>query len=464
MKRFIVLAILAGWLMASGADAQGLLPVQVSVEKKEDNSRVVKKRGTSTPVQGGRLYTPEIAERTQKITMVLKLLSMAQTPLSDVAVKYSFIARGRTVSDLRIASEGEKRLDLLPMRPTSIALEPVSFLMEETTYQSGSLNSKNSRDGEQYYGIHVLVQQDNRKIEFADPKDLTVAIKRLKPSNSDGPVSVASAAPATPQVRNAYFDEKPFDKLSDKQITDWGQTALACNTAKWKHGETEHFVIRFFSSGDMIARRCEKFYGEIREFFGNRKDLMEGHKSHVFAFYDPADWKRFKKQVELSDNTAGVARKHEFFYMPLNMDKQFDQFGQTQAHEMTHLVFNRIFVGRLPLWLNEGVAEYFGRKKTTDVNTFRRSVGAAEPFGLDELFKAAKYPKDEKAVHSFYAEAAIVVDFLTQTADRRALLPKFIDQMIAHKDVDAALKLYGYKSRDDFQKAYDRHRSLFPKR
>ncbi|MBM3858079.1 MAG: hypothetical protein FJ395_00340 [Verrucomicrobia bacterium] len=42
----------------------------------------------------------------------------------------------------------------------------------------------------------------------------------------------------------------------------------------------------------MIARRCEKFYAEIREFFVNRKDRMEGRKLHVFAFLDPADFQK----------------------------------------------------------------------------------------------------------------------------------------------------------------------------
>ncbi|MBM3858080.1 MAG: hypothetical protein FJ395_00345 [Verrucomicrobia bacterium] len=44
--------------------------------------------------------------------------------------------------------------------------------------------------------------------------------KRLKPS-----ASTAAAAPAMPPARNAYRDEKPFEQLSDKQITDWGKTA-----------------------------------------------------------------------------------------------------------------------------------------------------------------------------------------------------------------------------------------------
>jgi hypothetical protein len=131
---------------------------------------------------------------------------------------------------------------------------------------------------------------------------------------------------------------------------------------------------------------------------------------------------------------------------------------------MTHLVVNRFFDKQLPLWLNEGVAEYFGLKKTSDNGSFHRHVSQWPAFGVDRLFETKQYPANMKEMHSFYAEAAIVVDFLTKTSDRRALLPKFIETMIENDDVDTALKIYGYKSRDDFKKAYARHRMLFNSR
>jgi hypothetical protein len=281
--------------------------------------------------------------------------------------------------------------------------------------------------------------------------------------------SLLAQKPSPPPVliirnpRSAELEEKPWEKLSDTNVSPVAVKALAINPSKWKHGETEHFIIHYIRSGDMIARRSEKFYNDIREFFGNRKDRMAPQKSHIFAFYDEADWTKFKSAAGLSLMLAGVTIGREFFYQPFNQQKQFDSLGKVQAHEMTHLVFNRFFDGVPPLWLNEGVSEYFGLKKTSDITTFRRTVGAAAPFGIDNLFETNTYPDGQEAVQSFYAEAAIVVDFLTQTADRRVLLPKFIDSMITDGDLDAALKLYGFKTRDEFKKAYARHRMLFPK-
>jgi hypothetical protein len=260
------------------------------------------------------------------------------------------------------------------------------------------------------------------------------------------------------------MQERPWEKLSDTNVSSRAVQALSINPTKWKHGETEHFIIHYVRSGDMIARRSEKFYSEIREFFGNRKDRMAPQKSHIFAFYDETDWTKFKAEAGLSPMLAGVTIGREFFYQPFNRQKQFDSLGKVQAHEMTHLVFNRFYEGEPPLWLNEGVAEYFGLKKTSDITTFRRTVGSAAPFGIDNLFDTNAYPAGQEAMLAFYAEATIVVDFLTQTADHRKLLPKFIDIMITDRNLDAAFKLYGFKTRDEFKKAYARYRMLFPKR
>ncbi|MCX7886545.1 MAG: hypothetical protein N3B01_04710 [Verrucomicrobiae bacterium] len=460
MRILLAVAILAAWWHVPCVCAQGLLPVQVSVEKKETASRVVKKQAKVMRQRNVEVHEPEVAERMQKVTLVLKLLNMSPSPLSEAVVHFTVVARGRTLSDLKIAKEGRRQVDLPPMRPVVIELEPVSFLLEETTFRHGAFVSKNTVDGDQYYGVYVVVEHGGRRFEYADPKDLGTAVKRMKAAEEQATAVGRSAAS---QARNFYLDEKPFEKLSDKRISDWGVLALA-TSANWKHGETEHFVVHFFSAGDAVARRCEKFYAEIREFFGFRHDLMGALKSHVFAFQDPADWKSFRRQVKLEDTTWGVARSHEFFFMSVPPGPDYDVLSRIQAHEMTHLVFNRFFRGDVPLWLNEGVAEDFGAKQTMDVGTFRREMGRAKPFPLDRLFAAEKYPKEEEEVRSFYTEAAIVVDFLTATAERRALLPKFIDAMIAENDVDRALRLYGFDSRDEFRKAYERHRKLFAQR
>jgi hypothetical protein len=244
------------------------------------------------------------------------------------------------------------------------------------------------------------------------------------------------------------------------QASEWSSAALEIEAKKWKQTETEHFVIHHVRNGDKVASRSEKFYAEIKEFFGHRPDRMPGQKSHVYAFHEIEDWRKFRDVTGLPW-IAGVTRGNEFFYQSASETGAFDSKGKVHAHEMTHLIFNRFFSGQPPLWLSEGIAEYFGRRKTTGISEFRRQLGATPPVPLRQLFDTAAYPKDEMDVQAFYVEAAIVVDFLTHTEDRRKLLPQFVDAMIERNDVAAALKLYGCRGPTDFEKAYGRYRKHF---
>ena len=255
------------------------------------------------------------------------------------------------------------------------------------------------------------------------------------------------------------FQEKPFDKLSTTETSDWGELALSVQPTKWKHGETEHFIIHFFHNGDKIARRSEVFYAEIKDFFGNRLDMLARRKSHIFAFPDANDWHAFTGKIK-QEWAGGITRGDEFFYLAANEEGRFDSKGKVQAHEMTHLIFNRFYRRRLPLWLNEGVAEYFGQRKATTLMQFRQQMSTTAPYPLSELFQAMHYP-ERAQIPAFYAEAAIILDFLTHTSERATLLPKFVDSMIASNDVPAALQIYGYKNPADFEAAYKNYRKHF---
>ena len=128
---------------------------------------------------------------------------------------------------------------------------------------------------------------------------------------------------------------------------------------------------------------------------------------------------------------------------------------------MTHLLFSRFFGKYPPLWLNEGIAEYFGQRKTTTLSQFRQQMGQTKPYALEPLFQTEKYPAEHEQMYALYAESAIVVDFLTRTAERTAHLPKYVDAIIATNDVATALQIYGYKDHAEFDAAYNNYRRHF---
>ncbi len=250
------------------------------------------------------------------------------------------------------------------------------------------------------------------------------------------------------------FHEKTFAQLSDRRVTEVGRQALDAAPDTWKHAETAHFVIHFQRSGPRVASRCEDFYAETREFFGNRADRTPDAKSHVFAFSDDTAWRTFKSAVRLSPLVAGVTIDTEFFWKATDDRGQFEDLAPVQRHEMTHLIFNRLFEGRPPLWLNEGIAEFFGHRRQWTSVAYRQRLRAAPDAPLTEVFAARRYPRSELAIHTFYVEASRLVFFLARNPARQALLPKFTEAMIAGQSIEEALQIYGYEDLDDFTRDY----------
>ena len=105
-------------------------------------------------------------------------------------------------------------------------------------------------------------------------------------------------------------------------------------------------------------------------------------------------------------------------YLQATGDHMADRM-ETLAHEMTHLVFNRFLAVRLPRWLNEGLAEYYGMFGYRAVRGMGVSKKGAFPpiretFPLGSLVSMENYPSDVSQVLLFYKTGKYMVGFLTQ--------------------------------------------------
>jgi hypothetical protein len=93
----------------------------------------------------------------------------------------------------------------------------------------------------------------------------------------------------------------------------------------------------------------------------------------------------------------------------------------TFPHELTHLLLFILMEGHsIPLWLNEGLAQYeeadFGKTKKPYL---RRMIKSDNYIKLRDLFEMQVYPEDKQKIRLFYAEVASVVEFLKEKSLRR---------------------------------------------
>jgi hypothetical protein len=143
-------------------------------------------------------------------------------------------------------------------------------------------------------------------------------------------------------------------------------------------------------------------------------------KSHVFIFNTEADWKLFQQGGGMDPWTGGIHHDGTLF---IHRAIGWKSTNQTLAHEITHLVMHRAFGARIPLWLDEGFAEFaagrcrsaFMRARNFDAKPRVMTVAPERYIPLAQLTTAVAYPSDDNDVMAFYAESEKLVRFLSTT-------------------------------------------------
>jgi hypothetical protein len=246
-------------------------------------------------------------------------------------------------------------------------------------------------------------------------------------------ISLISSACAEQATTIGALPEIPFEKLSDRMLTALGKKALQVRPEGWKHGETEHFVYHFFDrpTASSVSVEAEFHYRVIAAELGRDTSTWE-RKCHLFLFDDANDWKAFQKFGGLDPWTGGIHGEGALFVLR-NPGPKAD--NTTLPHEITHLVLYRFFGQGIPLWLNEGFAEYaatrcraaFYRARGYSARPRAVPVKAGLYIPVSDLTTATGYPSEEDHVAAFYDESQKLVRFLS-AADRKGFVA-FLDAM-----------------------------------
>jgi tetratricopeptide (TPR) repeat protein len=181
--------------------------------------------------------------------------------------------------------------------------------------------------------------------------------------------------------------------------------------ADWTHAANGHFEI-FTTAGAGSAREILVQFDRIRAFFADHLQLTPppGRLVRLIVFSSAREFRPYRI------NDAVVA-----YYRP-GPDRDYivmHPLGRSShavmVHEYVHLILTRAG-GRYPLWLNEGLAEYFatlppagdavpvGRLSRTRL----RSLESGRRIGLDRLFTVThESPEYQTAEHGgvFYAQS-----------------------------------------------------------
>lgn len=288
-----------------------------------------------------------------------------------------------------------------------------------------------------------------------------------------GSVSWAEDAGQAPP-RDIHLVEKKLDQLANQDSTPLGTKALSMAPAKWKHAETDHFIVHYrrATEAQRVVREIEFALWYAARSLGVGKERY-AKKSHIYVFQDTSEWEQFRfEAMALSGVTewsASFAHGDELFLHIGGPGEGFD--SETLAHETTHAVVARLYPGhRWPKWLNEGFAEFVGTasiaaRKGLWTQGLQKDLPDATMAPL-ELVAIKQYPKGNKEdplgefheVHRFYQSSQKLVRFL-MTAYPKERFPRFVDVIVGGATFEEALlKTYGDQVKDfaAFGKQYER--------
>jgi hypothetical protein len=297
----------------------------------------------------------------------------------------------------------------------------------------------------------------------ATPRPLLPPSTRLPLGATPAPVH---AAPP----REIPLVEKKFEQLSNPEgISADGRLALSINPSKWRHTETENFIVHYrrATEAQKVVREVEYDLWHVASVLGAGRDRY-ARKSHVYVFEDEGEWKQFlQDSANPFKFAASYAYGDELF---LNVrgggnsgpGTSFD--SQTLAHEATHAVVARLYPRkRWPLWLNEGFAEYMAgasiaARKGQRVQRYERELRSAK-MPLETLVAIKTYPQDEAQRRALYETGEMFVRFLMTEGGAKERITKFVEAILEGRELhEAVLSTYGDKFKDweAFVKGYER--------
>jgi Tfp pilus assembly protein PilF len=236
----------------------------------------------------------------------------------------------------------------------------------------------------------------------------------------------------------------------------------AAHNETWVEVRSPDFTV-ISNAGEKEARKIADQFEQIREVFQNafqkiRVDL--GKPVVIFAVKNedsmksmlPAFW-----EVKGHMHPAGVYQPaEEKHFVVVRTDLEGPNPYEIVYHEYTHALMNINFRD-MPLWLNEGIAEFYGNSAIHDDSV---EIGKIAPNHLQVLQQnklipiptllqadhTSPYYNENNRASVFYAESWAIVHYLLMDPDarKRNLLHDFLAAYDASGNlVDAAQKSFG---------------------
>ncbi|MCK5012447.1 MAG: hypothetical protein KAS66_01385 [Candidatus Omnitrophica bacterium] len=186
---------------------------------------------------------------------------------------------------------------------------------------------------------------------------------------------------------------------------------------EWQELKSEHFIVYFVDDQNFakdVSRQSEIYYKRIASELGYQRYSGFWTWDHRAKIYIYADKETFLKETGQPQWSEGVAKYVEKEIASYAWSDGF--LEMLLPHEMAHLIFRDYvgFKGEVPLWLDEGVAQWMEPHKRKAVKmAIGRLANAGKLLSLHQMMTLdVRRSNNPDFVQTFYVQAVSLVGFL----------------------------------------------------
>lgn len=244
-------------------------------------------------------------------------------------------------------------------------------------------------------------------------------------------------------------------------MLDREREALFQVSRSWNHADTAHVRIHYQDIGyaRTVARQADFFYEFIAADLPGFRDRMPG-RSSIVILANRRDWERFLAASGAAPEWAAAYVRGPVMFLQAPGTGQSQVAAHVLAHEMSHLVLNRFFPRPPPLWLNEGLAEWYGSIAWKAFQGRRalphaELTGLRDPLPLAMVLAVEGYPADPQTIGRFYRTSHHLVGFLMLQRDQQAFV-RFLERITVNglPQMQALREVYGFESVAELEAAF----------
>lgn len=223
----------------------------------------------------------------------------------------------------------------------------------------------------------------------------------------------------------------------------------------WKELKGENFIVFYLEDAafaQQVLTRAAVYYRKIASDLGySRYDnfWQWENRAKIYLYRDHAAFLQATEKKSWIHGTAYYEKKEIVSY---HSGQGFMEI--LLPHELCHLIFRDFvgFKGEVPLWMDEGVAQWqeAGKRKWASL-VVRKLIEKKEtiPF-IDLMLLGPQIEKDPVMTAKFYAEAVTLVGFLIEKYGPLKFI-SFCRELRDGKDLNAALSFVYTESIPDIQ-------------